>query len=461
MRATMTLLLLLQAGPEAEYRQRLEKILRSAAAKHHAIAESLTTARMHQWAGERYARVLDLDPDHEGARKRLGYRKGDAGWEVDPSAKVETANQKKDAEADHIRKTTDDKLEQAGRDLGRQWAELAAWCKKSMLPKEAGEAYRRCLENDPDHAGARKELGYEKQPEGGWLSKAQREFRAEMRDGLSKVPGGIGVKGESPFEKIVGATRKREGQEVFVETTHLKDEAMAELIRRTDHAAAMFRKAFGPVGLGEGRKLRLLVLKDQAEHQRFVRSFQTGPQLEQALKSRAAGGGGTAEIWQGDAPDVLLSDWGVHLMVQVLLKTWTDAKHCWLYEGIGLYFTRLMQDTAIVHCVDLGNTRGENAGKRYDQPKDWPVVCKVWVREGKDPDVTAILKCTSFAELDGAEAVKAWSLTDFLLAEHPDSFKRYIEALAVLSVEEALKQAFGWTLPELDQRWKDYVRTNY
>ena len=456
-------LLLVQSGPEAEYRQRLDKVLKNGAARHYSVGEYLRTSQMHQWAREQYLRAIALDPDHEHARKRLGYLKGEGGWAVDPDAKIETANRRKDADADRIRKSLDDRLEQAGRDLGRQWAELAAWCRKSMLPKEAEAAYRRCLESDPDHASARKELGYEKRAGGGWMTKAEREFRAEMRDGLAKSGGGTAVEGDSAFRGIVGApTRMREGLAVLVETTHLKDPQMAEVVRRADHAVVMFRKAFGPVSaLGGSGKLRLLVLKDQGQHQRFVRAHFQGPQLELALKARAAGGGGAAEIWQGDAPDLLVYDWAVHTTMHALLREWTKPEHCWLYEGLGLHFSKLMQDTAHVYCVDLAGTRTENQGKRFTQPEEWPSICKVWVRDGTDPDLAAVLKCTSFAELDGAETVKGWSLTDFLLAEHREAFGRFIEALRGKDVEAAAKEAFGWTLPELDERWRAYVRANY
>ena len=54
----------------------------------------------------------------------------------DPTIKQEFANKKKDADAEKVRKAYADKLELAGKDLGRQWADLALWCRRGKLEKE-------------------------------------------------------------------------------------------------------------------------------------------------------------------------------------------------------------------------------------------------------------------------------------------------------------------------------------
>ena len=111
---------------------------------------------------------------------------------------------------------------------------------------------------------------------------------------------------------------------------------------------------------------------------------------------------------------------------------------------------------------DLAGTSPKNQGKNYTNPEDWPVVCKVWVRDGKDPDINAIVKCTNFAELSGAEAVKSWSLVEFLLAEHREKFIVFLKAIGEQKdIDGAFKSAWGWSTADFDQRWKSYVKMAY
>src|ERR1041384_5030524 len=85
------------AGQADEYKEKLEQINKNCAAKHYSIGGYLTTSQMHLWAREQYNKTIQFDPDHESARKRLGYKKGDSGWENDPTAKIE-GNKKKESE---------------------------------------------------------------------------------------------------------------------------------------------------------------------------------------------------------------------------------------------------------------------------------------------------------------------------------------------------------------------------
>ena len=49
------------------------------------------------------------------------------------------------------------------------WFELGAWARDNGLPGRAKEAFRRAIELDPDHSGARFALGYQKH-EGRWMT---------------------------------------------------------------------------------------------------------------------------------------------------------------------------------------------------------------------------------------------------------------------------------------------------
>ncbi len=460
------LLLPLQAAPEGEYKEKLEKISRNAAAKHYSIAEYLGTSQMHLWAREQLNKVIELDPGHEGARKRLGFKKTEDGqWETDPALKQEFGNKKKGEDLERVRKTLMDRLEQAGKDLSRQWGDLALWCKKASMAPEMEAAFRRALEYDPLNATARKELGYEKDAKGVWISKFERELRKDMRDGIAKAPAGQAAQGQGETEKALGLTfKKRESEHFLVESPHLADPQMGGMLQHAEHTFAIFHKLFGQTDLFSGQKKRFVTLKDKAQHERYVDAFHRGGKahVDLAKKSRAMGGWPQAELYQDTAPEGLLHDWVIHSTTESLFNLWVGGEHCWLIEGLALHFTRLMKDTAMLHCVDLAGTSPQNKGKNYSDPADWPVVCRVWVRENKDPELTAILKCSNFAELDGAETVKGWSLVEFLLAEHKAKFIEMLLALkGGVDIDAALNTVWGWSVADLDFRWKQYVKTAY
>src|SRR6185436_18207355 len=65
--------------PQDEYKTKLVTLSKSTAAKHYAVADYLAGAQMFLWAREQLYKTIEFDPDHEGARKRLGYKKGDDG----------------------------------------------------------------------------------------------------------------------------------------------------------------------------------------------------------------------------------------------------------------------------------------------------------------------------------------------------------------------------------------------
>jgi hypothetical protein len=152
----------------------------------------------------------------------------------------------------------------------------------------------------------------------------------------------------------------------------------------------------------------------------------------------------------------------VHTTTEVLSRMFVGGEHHWLHEGVAYYFTRLIKGTAATYCVDLAGTGPKSDGKNYQDAANWPIVCKVWVREGKDPNIDEILKCTNLADFSGAETVKAWSLVEFLIAEHRAKFLELCKALGGgADIEGALKAVWAWTPADLDLRWKQYVRMAY
>jgi tetratricopeptide (TPR) repeat protein len=454
-----------QGDTAAEYKEKLQKIARNAAAKHYSIGEYLATSQMHLWAREQFYKAVELDPDHAGARKKLGYRKSeDGGWESDPSLKQEFSNKKQGDDAERIRKTYNDRLEAAGKDLGRQWADLGNWCKKGKMEAEATDAFKKALENDPNLAAVRKELGFEKDARGGWMSRFERDLRKEMKEGIAKASTGTPSQAETKGEQALGQKhRKRESDHFLIESPHLSDDQLGSLVQHAEHAYALYHKIFDRTDGFNGTRMNFVSLKDRAQHERWVDAFETRGKAHKDLAKKSHGQMGfpVCEGYQETLSEAGLKDWVVHATVQCLSNLFVRGEHHWLHEGMAYYFTRLMMDSAATYCVDLAGTTQGSRGKNYQDPTNWPIVCKVWVREGKDPDINAILKCENLAELDGGETVKAWSIVDFLLVEHREKFIALCKGMKDSNVEKSLKEAFGWSIGDLDQRWRTYVKASY
>ncbi len=468
MRTICALLLaaLLQGTPADEYKTKLAALNKSTAGKHYAIGEYLSGASMNLWARDQFYKAVEFDPDHEGARKKLGYKKNEDGqWETDVAAKQDFGNKKKGEDLERVRKQYVDRLDSAGKDLSRQWADLALFCKKNMMTAEMTASFMKALEYDPANAGARKELGYEKDAKGVWMAKSERELRKEMKDGIAKAPGGQPATFESDVETALGVKlKKRESEHYILESPHLTDGQLLLILQHGEHAYAMFHKLFGQTDLFGGRKYTLVVLKDKTQHDKYVDAFYKGDSARMKMlhETRASGGYPRTEIYQETAPDSLLHDLIIHMNVEACLRVWAGEKQCWVLEGMALHFTRLMKDSAMIQCIDLAGTSPKNKGKSYTDPADWPVVCRVWVREGKDPDLTTILKRTNFGEFDGADAIKSWSLVEFLLGQHREKFNQFLQAFKEgKDVDAALKEVWGWTINDLDYRWKAYVKVAY
>ena len=460
------LLLALQASPEEEYKAKLAQISKTCASKHYSLGEYLTGAQMHLWAREQYNKVIEFDPDHEGARKKLGYKKGDSGWENDPTAKIE-GNKKKDADADKVRKGFIEKLESSGKDISRLWSDLALFCRKSNMAKESTDAFRKAVEYDPGNAAARKELGYEKDAKGVWISKAERELRKEMKDGVAKASSGAPSAAASKIEKDLGlAHTKRESPHFMVESPHLKDPQLATIIQNAEHAYAMYHKILGePEDLFQGGKMDLVVLKYKDQHLRYVDLYSKGTPAQRELARKSSGSIGfpVTEHYQDTAPMSMLEDWAIHSTVQILSELFVGGAYHWIHEGTAYHFTRLMKDSAATYCVDLASTSpGTGEVKDLKDPNNWPVILKVWVREGKDSNIDKVLKCTSLADFTGPDTLKAWSLVEFLFSEHHPKFIELCHELKKgVGIEEALKSVWAWTTSDLDQHWKHYVKSTY
>ena len=452
--------------PEEEYKDRLARIRESLAEEHYKVGEYLAGVSMHRWARDEFRKSIGFSANHEQARKRLGYLLKDGEWEPDPNASLEIENKKKGVEEEKLKQQYDDKVIRLGKTIGRMWSELGSWCEKNKLKTEAEAAWKLAIEYDPLNTDSRKKLGYVRQgKDGPWMSKFETAIRKEMKEGIAKAPGGSPHKEQTEVEADMGwKHEKRSSQNFLIQAAGQNQEWLSKEVKHGEHAHAIFHKLFVQKDNLFQQQYNLIVVKDKSSHESYVDKYwQGGDATRKDFTKKANGTGGfpRSEWILGDRPDV--HDWVVHKTTEACFEHLVGGQRPWMREGLAYHFTKTMFGTAGVLCVNLAGT-GSGGEKNLQNPEDWPLVIRTWIKESKDPAMAEVFKCKETAEFSGAETVKGWSMIDFLLTEHRERFLDYLSKLRGQKEEDdekTLKEVFGWTLDDFDLRWRTYARASY
>ncbi|HZL71376.1 MAG TPA: hypothetical protein VFC86_02860 [Planctomycetota bacterium] len=450
--------------PEDEYKERVAKIKDNLAEEHFKVGEYLNGMSMFRWGRDEYRKAIGFSANHKEARQRLGYMIKDGEWEPDPNAAVEAENKKTGNEADKVRAEYDKKVQKLGQAIAKQWSDLGGWCEKNKLKAESEAAWKLAIEYDPLNSDSRKKLGYTKQKDGPWLSKFEVAFRKSIKDGLAKAPSGAPHKEETTVEKDLGwKNTKRSSAHFIVEVMGKDQDWLKEEVKYGEHAFAMFHKLFDLKEDLWQQKYNPVFVKGQAEHEMYIDKYHPGDAAKKQFAKKSAGLNGfpTAERILGEGADV--HDHMVHHTAELCLEHMVGGRRIWLQEGMAYHFTVLFLGTSDTACVNMGGTGSDGVKRDYRKAVDWPIILRQLVKEGKDPLMLEVFKCKDAAEFDGAEAVKAWSMVNFLATEHRERFMEFLSKIRGQKEDEdekALLEVFGWTIEDFDVRWKAYIRAS-
>ena len=451
--------------PADEYKERVAKIKENLAEEHFKVGEYLNGMSMFRWARDEYRKSIGFKSDHKEARARLGYMVKDGEWEPDPNAAVESENKKAGGEGEKIRAEYDKKIQKLGQTMAKQWADLGGWCEKNKMKAESEAAWKLAIEYDPLNSDSRKKLGYTKQKDGPWLSKFEVAFRKAVKDGLAKAPSGGPHKEETQVEMDLGWKHTKRSSTHFIVEVQGKDQDwLKEEVKHGEHAFAMFHKLFDLKEELWSQKLDCILVKDRSAHEQYVDKYvQTDSVRKKWMKEKTGGLNGfpSSERILGEDPNV--HDWMIHHTVQNLSEHMVGGQRIWLHEGMAYHFTVLMLESALSSCIDLGGTGSDGVRRDYRKADDWPIILRQLVKDGKDPVMLKVFKCKEWAELDGAQAVKSWSMVQFLITEHRERFMEFLSKIRGQKEDEdekALLDVFGWTLEDFDVKWKTYIRAS-
>ncbi|MFH0945379.1 MAG: hypothetical protein V2A76_09300 [Planctomycetota bacterium] len=135
---------------------------------------------------------------------------------------------------------------------------------------------------------------------------------------------------------------------------------------------------------------------------------------------------------------------------------WTFKRYGWVYEGLAFHMEYLMFGPPKMTC---GQETGQSTNYRG---KSWEVLVKKAVLAGEDPPFQEVIT-RSVDALSDEERRVSWSYIDYLM--HLDA-KKMPQMLSLmkgpqLPTRDCLKQAYGLSVGQFVDGWKEYVKETY
>lgn len=456
--------------PQEIYTSKLNKIWKELGTKHANNASFCESKKQNAWAFAEYSKAVDFDPDNSKARKELGFKKDGAEWVRDPDAKVKTTNELDEDDAFEVGIKLNDMQKKMGEGIAKKYADAAKFAEKhDALADQAVECWRKALEYDPVNKDARKHYGFEQdKATGEWRTKKYTELVEAMKGAVGAAPGGAESSTATDNESKVGISVSKRVSDHFAVESSTYDQARLESLTKLSEATfAMYHKlmnlekdanVFGP------SKPAMIYYKVKAEHERFIDAYITeARQRDEFKKSPGAHLGDLHETTNTDQGEGVVNDFTVHSAAHSLVGHHTGGGRPWLQEGMAYVMTFMLVGTADNHCTGMQDTSVKGGSKNFKEGAKWRTNIRDMVMEKTDSDINAVFKA-DIAQLIGDKTVKGWSICDFLIHDHYDRFLEFIERLRkdpTDNGEKALKETFDWTLEELDDRWRAYVRSTY
>lgn len=402
------------------------------------VAEFCSTNKLSREEKIVYRRILEVDPDHETARRGLGFENVDGKW----------VSKKELAEAEARRKEEERKA-------------------KADAKKDAGKAGSAAA----GKARSAPEIGNVDAEIAPFIEKIKENTQADA-DAAKLLSDELGL----PFRSVT--------TEHFALRTMMSPDESAKIATFCEKIFAKCHKLFDlKIGtrLWQGQFL-LFRVKTKPNFGQLVdyiyKEFPGSVDLEQKAEWIERGSLNAA------MPVPLAAGYEVelpldHAMAHVIPSFWMEwfsrgAARPWLTEGFAAYMAIAEFGANELNFTSLSKyaNRVEMADK--DSDSAYQQIC-IDVINGT-VDVSGSVGGTSSADpyswiemsrkdlnsLDYVHLAKAWSVTDFFIREHMDQFKAYIAKLPFhKEEEECLKQTFGWTAADLDREWSDFVKRTY
>jgi hypothetical protein len=135
----------------------------------------------------------------------------------------------------------------------------------------------------------------------------------------------------------------------------------------------------------------------------------------------------------------------------------------WLQQGFGMYLA--IHEFGVSLMTFVTEKKYENAVELADKNSDsaYKLICHDIIAgrfETKHP--WNEIRVKNLNALDYVDLAKCWSMVDFLMTEKREEFKEFLKICGTVEdEEEAMRKALGMDGHALDQAWEQFVLANY
>lgn len=134
---------------------------------------------------------------------------------------------------------------------------------------------------------------------------------------------------------------------------------------------------------------------------------------------------------------------------------WLFDKHGWMFEGIGFYWEFKKFGSPITTCYS------EQSGIKLSTQHIEAQIKKLVTADNVRPLVSLVDKSAS--TLDELDRKFAWSYVDYLIWYDAKAFGKFLNLLLDnnQATRDCIKQTYGMTFPQVQERWLAFVRDQY
>jgi len=474
MRWLLAIPLLLGVTAEAEESTgRFARADRQAAGRFLSLALRADKLKQRATARRLFERVLEFDPDHATARKRLGYRRVDGAW-TRASADAAAVGRLANTDPKKVLQLRQERLKLEE----RRATEVLRLAAKYATPVDARSRIEALLAHVPRSEAVHRALGHERIGEP-WVRPELAAFvravpEREVAWEACRKPGdAYGTKKTLNFPGLKEPKPVLRVEQRLVASGYSRANTIY-LARRTQCAHTLMRLMLGvDVERWDGSPIYFLSPK---QYKAFIRHRHADEKTRKSkLRFGTYKGGDCYAVKTGKFGPAL--DLYVHAAGFWTIQALTGpakpgggrdySKFAWFKEGFALLLTLEIFDSA----HSWFTSRVESTGKAQPSlplPETRSrAVCLAYIRDqlydGCLPPLREIFG-NSLNNLDRFRALQAWTFVRFLAILDPDAFRKLPAALRAQTEgaqadrsERALRAAFGKEARELERLWRIYL----
>lgn len=405
-----------------------------------------------------YELLLTIDPDHEEARRILGYKRDkDGGWVQEKGRPVKNYDKEAEAEAP-----------------GRLRAVEQVYVERMVALLEGGKAtadqrdlaIAEALRFDPDNETVHDLLGEVRSEKGTWVipetlaaAEQRKQLSAWVREALEGTPPTQAVERDAFEQKIPLKLKAIESGGLRILGT--VDENEMALCAKAVHGMQRLLQLVFDTKQSLPHGARVFLLADPTQKDALLKNHPAIPASQLPLYDPLEGAGiqGTADFafWTGDPQRRIDGIVRLVLGYQMSGLFKLSTRQGWAYEGFGLYMTRalirsrltwLAQPSTVLDAKDDFALRQ----KLIEPETNWMEETYLLFQDGKGPKLLDVLK-KGANELTTEDVLVSYALATYLLEVHPGTVGPLLKKLGTgYSSGGAFGEAMGMDLDAFQAR---------